>query len=348
MAPEQARGEAVDARADVFALGATLAAILTGRPAFVGASKREVIERAARADLAEVRERLTNSGADGELIALALRCLSARAEERPADGRAVAAEVAAYRTGVEVRLQQAQTERAEALVREAEQRKRRRTVLVAGVVVAVVLLAGLGVSLWQLFQANAERDAKDTALKAESKAKEDEIKARDRAFAALRSMTADVVERKFAKGAVLTEDDRAFLYSIIAQFDAFAEIKGDGPDSRAVRAEGRYRVGLMRHRLGELEEAEKDYDQALSIRKQLVADTPSQPDFRHDLASSHNNRGVLLRDTGRLEEAEKDYDQALGLQKQLVDDFPSRPEFRQDLAGYHNNRGILLGVRGRL
>jgi serine/threonine protein kinase len=36
MAPEQARGEVVDARADVFALGATLAAILTGQPAFVG------------------------------------------------------------------------------------------------------------------------------------------------------------------------------------------------------------------------------------------------------------------------------------------------------------------------
>jgi serine/threonine protein kinase len=96
MAPEQARGEVVDARADVFALGATLAAILTGRPAFVGASKREAIDRAARADLADVRERLTNSGADGELIALALGCLSANVEARPADGRAVAALVAGY------------------------------------------------------------------------------------------------------------------------------------------------------------------------------------------------------------------------------------------------------------
>jgi hypothetical protein len=86
-----------------------------------------VIKRAARADLAGVRERLTNSGADGELIALAWRCLSAHVEGRPVDGRMVATEVAAYRAGVEARLKQAETERGEALVREAEQLKRRRT-----------------------------------------------------------------------------------------------------------------------------------------------------------------------------------------------------------------------------
>jgi hypothetical protein len=85
---------------------------------------------------------LTSSGADGELIALAQRCLSADVALRPVDGRAVAADVAAYRAGVEARLKQAETARAEALVREAEQRKRRRTVQVAGGVIALVLLAG--------------------------------------------------------------------------------------------------------------------------------------------------------------------------------------------------------------
>src|SRR5262249_2485264 len=154
-------------------------AILTGKPAFVGTTPRERIEKAARAELAEARQRLTGSGADGELVGLALRCLSARAAERPADSRAVAAGVAAYRAGGRARLQQAQTERAEALVREAEQRKRRRTVQVAGGLIALVLLAGLGVSLWQMVRAidaegNAkqERDNKEVALRAETRAKE--------------------------------------------------------------------------------------------------------------------------------------------------------------------------------
>ena len=169
MAPEQARGEAVDARADVFALGATLAAILTGQPAFVGASGREAIGKAARADLADVRERLTSSGADGELVGLAMRCLSANVAQRPVDGRAVAAEAAAYRAGVEARLKQVETERAEALVREAEQGKRRRTVQAAGVLIAVVLLAGLGVSLWQMFRAiGAEGQANQNAQQAQN------------------------------------------------------------------------------------------------------------------------------------------------------------------------------------
>jgi tetratricopeptide (TPR) repeat protein len=100
--------------------------------------------------------------------------------------------------------------------------------------------------------------------------------------------------------------------------------------------------------MGRLQQAEKDYDQSLSIQKQLTADFPSRPEFRQELALSHNNHGVVLSETGRRQEAQKDYDQALSIYMQLAADFPSRPEFRHELARSHNSRGVLLDSMGRL
>ncbi len=371
IAPEQAVGEIerINERSDVFGLGALLAVILTGKPPYVGATAESVRVQAVRGKLEDCFARLDASGAEPELLALCKQCLAFEPADRPADAGAVAEAVAALRAAADERARRAELERVraegearEVLARAAEQRQRRRLLLTACGVIALVLLAGLSASLWQMRralqaeteantnanQARDERDAKAQALAAEQRARADETKARGQAFAALRSMTVEVVERKFAQGAVLTQDDRGFLRGVIAQFDAFAAIQGDDADSRAVRAEGRFRVGRMRYRLGELQEAEKDYNQALSLYQQLSADFPTRPDFRRELARSHLNRGLLLRDTGRLPRAEKDYEQALGIQKQLVADFPPRPEFRLDLAKSYLNRGNLLSATGRL
>ena len=50
----------------------------------------------------------------------------------------------------------------------------------------------------------------------------------------------------------------------------------------------------MRYRLGELKEAEAAYADALALHKQLAADFPTRPEFRQELAGSHNNLGILL------------------------------------------------------
>jgi tetratricopeptide (TPR) repeat protein len=371
MPPEQAAGAVgmIDRRSDVFGLGAVLAVVLTGQPPFVAETAEAARVKAAQGDVGACFARLEACGADPDLVALCQRCLAPRPEDRPPDAGAVAQAVAALRAAADERARRAELERVqaegearEALARAAEQRQRRRLLLTASAIIALVLFLGLGVSLWQMRraleaeteantnakQAQDEATAKTLALTAEQQARADERKAREQAFAALRSMTAEVVERKFAQGTMLTEDDRAFLRGIIQQFDAFAVIKGDDADGRRLRAEGRHRVGLMRYRLSELQEAEKDYDQAVSLYQQLVADFPSRSEFRQELARSHHNRGLLLRATGRLPEAEKDIDQALRIHKQLATDFPSRPEFLQDLAHSHTNRGNLLRNTGRL
>jgi len=93
-------------------------------------------------------------------------------------------------------------------------------------------------------------------------------------------------------------------------------------------------------------EAEKEYDQALSIRKQLVADFPTRPEYRQELAGSHNSRGGLLYTTGRLPEAEKDYDQALSIYKKLAADFPNQPDLRGGLANTCGNMALLHKQQG--
>jgi WD40 repeat protein/tRNA A-37 threonylcarbamoyl transferase component Bud32 len=171
MAPEQARGGVVGPPADVFALGGILCDILTGKPPFQGDTVRDPLRLACGGNVAVAFSRLDSCGLDAELIALCKRLLSPEVQARPADGKAVAEEVAAYRAGVEQRLRQAETERAaaeakaaeeantrrEAEARSAEQRKRRRVqAVLTGAIVVIVGLLGLG-AWWEDRQTKRRR-----------------------------------------------------------------------------------------------------------------------------------------------------------------------------------------------
>ncbi|HEX4335815.1 MAG TPA: protein kinase [Polyangiaceae bacterium] len=88
MAPEQARGERLDARADVFALGCVLFECLSGRAAFIGAHVVAVLAKI----LLDPAERVSalRPGVPAALDELVTRLLEKSPAARPADGAAVA------------------------------------------------------------------------------------------------------------------------------------------------------------------------------------------------------------------------------------------------------------------
>jgi serine/threonine protein kinase len=109
MSPEQARGETelVDARADVFALGAILCQILTGQPPYLGRTARELWEQAAAGELTATMARLNQhvklhvsspDQLEARLASLAIRCLAPVPSERPAHAGEVAVAVTAALT----------------------------------------------------------------------------------------------------------------------------------------------------------------------------------------------------------------------------------------------------------
>jgi non-specific serine/threonine protein kinase len=93
MAPEQAMGETVDARCDLFAAGAILFEMLAGRPAFGGRTMVDVLH----ATLHEQPPALTGSPAIAAMDRVIRRALAKRPEERFASAEQLADELRALR-----------------------------------------------------------------------------------------------------------------------------------------------------------------------------------------------------------------------------------------------------------
>ncbi len=91
MSPEQISGDAVDARSDLFAVGAMLFEMLAGRPAFVGRTFVEILH----ATRYEQPPALTGSPAVAALDRVIRRALAKRPADRPASAEAMADELRA-------------------------------------------------------------------------------------------------------------------------------------------------------------------------------------------------------------------------------------------------------------
>jgi serine/threonine-protein kinase len=94
MAPEQAMGRRTSPATDVWAFGATLHALLTGRSPFAGAHVPETLYRVVNAPPPPLPE-----GTPAAVADLVLRCLGKEPDARPADGAELLAALGAVTVG---------------------------------------------------------------------------------------------------------------------------------------------------------------------------------------------------------------------------------------------------------
>jgi serine/threonine protein kinase len=85
MAPEQARGQMVDERSDIYALGCVLYELLTGKPPFTGSDKIQVMHRQATEAPVPPREKGPGKEISAALERVCLCCLEKRPADRYAD-----------------------------------------------------------------------------------------------------------------------------------------------------------------------------------------------------------------------------------------------------------------------
>ncbi len=107
MSPEQARGERLDQRTDVYSLGATLYDVLTGRPPFEGPNAYDVMKRIENDEPVAPRRR--NPHIPHDLETITLKCLEKNRERRYVSARDLADDLERFLEGDAILARRAST-----------------------------------------------------------------------------------------------------------------------------------------------------------------------------------------------------------------------------------------------
>lgn len=117
MSPEQAKGQPLDERADVFSLGAILYELLTGAPPHLGATQEDALEQAQRGMITDPI--YVAGGVPRSLSNLTMRALARDPSQRQASARQLREELEAFLRGT-WRFEQESFRRGSLLIREGE------------------------------------------------------------------------------------------------------------------------------------------------------------------------------------------------------------------------------------
>ncbi len=348
MAPEQARGDAFDHRADVYSLGATLYELLTRQPPFASGTPQQLLRQVAHDE--PPRPRRINKAIPREVETIVLKAMAKEARDRYGTAQELAEDIGRFLEDKPI------VAKRPALLKRLQKWARRHKAMVASVAVvaAVALLAGIVLAWRETQWANEAYEAALKQLNTEEQGRAAETHQRLRAEGNLRGaldvldqIYLRVAEKEFLRDPQREKDDRELLTQALSFYEAFARENSAAPAARVEVGRAYHRVAEIRRALGQYLEARPAFGRAIAVREQLSAEFPTRADYKDQLAESHNGLGTVLRRVGHDQEAEKAYRKALELRSELAEADATVPDFQSNVAASLSNLAVLLTDRGQ-
>jgi tetratricopeptide (TPR) repeat protein len=317
MPVEQARGEAVDERADVYALGAMLYHVLAGEPPFTGRSADAILAQVIADEVVPLDRRLT--GAPPDLVTIVSKAMAKSAADRYPTAKQLAEDLKQFQTGQLVGSHR--YSRRELLRRWV---RRHRGAVTVGASLAVVLLVSSTLFVARIMSERDEANHQRTdaiAARDEAKARGEETQRRRVAAETLiDQLVFQLKEKLLAVGKLEVLTDLA--QPISKYYDAVGEGERE-PLALRRRAEAQDILGEIAVSQGKLDEAAARFDAAQHVLDQIDAPTPEVWNSRGKLLEKY---GDLEQTRGSVAKAREYYDQALVADRKYLAARPTDPK----------------------
>ncbi len=341
MSPEQASGGRVlDPRADLYSLGATLYELLTGRPAFAGNDRADLLRRIAHAE--PLSPRRIEPAVPRELETIVGKAMAREPERRYATARELAEDLGRFLDGRPIRPRRpGAVERLGRIPR----RHPSATAAAAAILVVAAVASTLGLArLWR------EQRRTLSALDGARAARRHERQALLFTFDASDLITGRALARIATTDAPRHPDelerDRAFCRTALGYYDEIAARYRHDPEMPAVVAAADHRIGFIRTILDE-PGAEAALLRSIAAYRSMIDAAPADVPLRSKAALTCSDLILLYRRLGRTGAVLDVFPPLLELRGGLADDDPADTDNLVSLALLQGEYAGLLEADGR-
>ncbi len=327
MAPEQFRGNA-DPRSDIYSLGLVLYELLALRAAYLESDQSMLIHRITQGPPPPPPSD-SGLGVPRDLETILLKSINPDLNQRYTSAQAMAEDLRCFLEDRPIRARRVGS--AERLARWCRRNKGLASLTGSTLflLVMVAAVASIGyVRTNKALEGEATERAKAEATAAVAVDALDRIFER---FSPTRMTLAPTPSTGGGEGdamaitssPILSRDAAALLEEMLPFYDRLAQQTGNSDKLRLECAKANQRVGAIRQRLGQVDEAVQGYRRSIALYDQLRAGSPANPAFKLGLAQSKNELGRIYTARRQVAEAREAHQAALALLNEDITDSSS-------------------------